>query len=62
MNPSFRPGKNIAMKVLTHEYEKTVAFYKDILGLEIKEDSSPDSFESVGDYQEENVWRNMPHS
>jgi catechol 2,3-dioxygenase-like lactoylglutathione lyase family enzyme len=29
----FRPGKNIAMKIPTHEYEDTVCFYRDVLGL-----------------------------
>ena len=33
MKPTFKPGKNIAMKVPTHEWEQTVAFYGDILGL-----------------------------
>lgn len=27
------PGKNIAMKVPSHEFERTVAFYRDVLGL-----------------------------
>ncbi|MGD8293677.1 MAG: VOC family protein [Desulfobacterales bacterium] len=34
MKPKFSPGKNIAMKVPTHEYDNTVAFYRDILGFE----------------------------
>ena len=33
MNPTFRPGRNIAMKVPAHEYEATVAFYRDVLAL-----------------------------
>ena len=33
MKPHFEPGRNIAMKVPVHEYEATVAFYRDILGL-----------------------------
>lgn len=32
MKPEFRPGRNIAMKVPAHEYERTVAFYRDVLG------------------------------
>lgn len=32
MKPTFKAGKNIAMKVPSHEYEATVAFYRDILG------------------------------
>ncbi|MEM8984169.1 MAG: hypothetical protein AAGC71_14145 [Pseudomonadota bacterium] len=30
---SFAPGKNIAMKVPPHEYDQTVRFYREILGL-----------------------------
>ena len=33
MKPTFTPGRNIAMKVPTHEYERTVEFYRDVLGL-----------------------------
>lgn len=32
MKPLFKPGQNIAMKVPAHEYESTIAFYRDILG------------------------------
>jgi catechol 2,3-dioxygenase-like lactoylglutathione lyase family enzyme len=32
--PEFTPGTNIAMKVPVHEYEKTLSFYRDILGFE----------------------------
>lgn len=35
MNPKFRPGRNMAMKVPAHEYDKTVAFYRDVLGFEL---------------------------
>lgn len=34
MNSGFRPGRNMAMKVPAHEYERTVAFYRDVLGFE----------------------------
>ncbi|MEX1211352.1 MAG: hypothetical protein WEA36_00765 [Balneolaceae bacterium] len=34
MKPKFKPGKNIAMKVPTHEYEATVSFYRDLLGFQ----------------------------
>lgn len=33
MNNRFSAGKNIAMKVPPHEYEATVAFYRDIVEL-----------------------------
>lgn len=29
----FQPGRNIAMKVPPHQFETTVAFYRDVLGL-----------------------------
>ena len=32
--PTFTPGRNLAMKVPSHEYEETVAFYRDILSLQ----------------------------
>jgi len=35
MNPKFKPGRNMAMKVPAHEYDKTVAFYRDVLGFEL---------------------------
>ena len=40
MKPKFKPGKNIAIKVPVHEFDKTVAFYRDILGFEEIEPSS----------------------
>ena len=47
MKPNFSPGKNIAVKVPTHEYHKMVNFYGVVLGLKRKHANSPDSFESV---------------
>lgn len=34
MAPRFEGGKNIAMKVPPHQYDKTVAFYRNVLGLQ----------------------------
>ncbi|MCZ4279251.1 hypothetical protein O4H49_00590 [Kiloniella laminariae] len=34
MTPKFSGGKNIAMKVPPHQYDATVGFYRDLLGLE----------------------------
>ena len=34
MTAKFEGGKNIAMKVPPHQYDETVAFYRDILGLD----------------------------
>jgi len=47
MNPEFRPGRNIAMKVPAHEYDDTVAFYQDVLGLRQIPGQAPSSTESV---------------
>jgi len=57
MKPKFSPGNNIALKTPSHEYEKTVHFYKDILGLEQKQVDSPDEFESVVfQFGDKNLW------
>ena len=37
MEPKFEGGINIAVKVPKSKYEKTVAFYRDILKLEVEE-------------------------
>lgn len=34
MSAMFEAGKNIAMKVPSHQYEATVRFYRDLLGFE----------------------------
>jgi hypothetical protein len=33
--PGLRPGRNIAIKVPTYQWEETVSFYRDKVGLEI---------------------------
>ena len=35
MKPEFSAGNNIAMKVPQHEFEVTVAFYRDVLGFKV---------------------------
>ena len=37
MNPEFEAGINIAIKIPKSKYEKTVAFYRDILKLTVEE-------------------------
>ncbi|MGK6341349.1 hypothetical protein ACMGDK_03865 [Chryseobacterium sp. DT-3] len=37
MNTKFQAGINIAIKIPKNKYEKTVAFYKDILKLDVEE-------------------------
>ncbi len=57
MKPEFKPGKNIAMKVPAHEFDRTVAFYRDILGFTQTEADSPDQFDSVTfDFGGKNLW------
>lgn len=57
MKPKFHPGKNIAIKVPTHEFESMVNFYKVILGLQQKEAHSPDNFASVTfEFGDKNLW------
>ncbi len=34
MKPRFKPGANIAIKVPSRQFEQTVVFYRDVLGLE----------------------------
>ena len=51
--PSFRPGRNIAVKVPTHEYDAIVAFYRDTRGP--AQVDGPDS--SIGfEFGGKNLW------
>jgi len=57
MNPKFTPGKNIAVKVPLHEFDRTVTFYRDILGFEEVHLSSLDDNESVVfKFGDKNLW------
>jgi predicted enzyme related to lactoylglutathione lyase len=57
MKPTFKPGRNIAVKVPSHEYEKTLHFYEQILGLPRIRSDSPDQFETVTfEYGSKNLW------
>ena len=57
MKPKFSPGKNIAVKVPFHEFERTVAFYRDTLGFEEVDASSSDDIESViFKFGDKNLW------
>lgn len=57
MKPHFTAGKNIAMKVPVHEFDKTVAFYSDILGLAEIEVDSPDDIKAViFKFGDNNLW------
>lgn len=39
MDISFKGGRNIALKIPKNKYEKTIAFYRDILKLSVEEES-----------------------
>lgn len=57
MRPNFSSGKNIPIKVPTHEFEKMVNLYKVVLGLNQKNASSPDEFDSVTfEFGDKNLW------
>jgi len=57
MKPKFTSGKNIAIKVPVHEFDRTVAFYRDILGFEVVDVSSPDDIEAVTfKFGDKNLW------
>jgi predicted enzyme related to lactoylglutathione lyase len=57
VKPEFRPGKNIALKVPAHEFERMVHFYGAVLGLERRTDKSTDAYESVVfDFGDKNRW------
>lgn len=47
MTPLFRGGHNIAMKLPKAQFDRTVAFYRDILGMEVTDDSSDPVAEGV---------------
>jgi catechol 2,3-dioxygenase-like lactoylglutathione lyase family enzyme len=57
MKPKFTPGNNIAIKVPSHEFDNTVSFYRNILGLEEVEVSAPDDIGTVVfKYGDKNLW------
>lgn len=45
--PKFSAGRNIAMKVPAHEYERTVGFYRDILKFKLLSPNPPGEVEST---------------
>ncbi|HBC57132.1 MAG TPA: hypothetical protein DCZ03_08215 [Gammaproteobacteria bacterium] len=57
MSLKFSPGKNIAIKVPNHEFEQTVAFYADILGLTRLSLQDVDAVDSVAfEFGDKNLW------
>ena len=47
MKPEFSAGTNIAIKVPAHEYERTLSFYRDTIGLEELRPNPPGEAEAV---------------
>ncbi|MBL8516246.1 MAG: hypothetical protein JNM76_04665 [Betaproteobacteria bacterium] len=45
----FSPGRNIAMKVPPHQFDATVTFYRDVLGLEVLPERDPNIGFAFGD-------------
>lgn len=57
MKPRFEPGQNIAIKVPPHQFEQTVSFYRDILGLEQLHLATSDKMGSVTfKFGDKNLW------
>lgn len=57
MKPIFEPGENIAIKVPDHEYDQTVSFYEDILGLQRQHTESTDEYQTVVfKFGDKNLW------
>ena len=53
MKPKIRPGRNIALKIPPHQYNETVAFYRDILQLP----QLPSEDKSIGfDFDGKHLW------
>jgi catechol 2,3-dioxygenase-like lactoylglutathione lyase family enzyme len=57
MQPVFEAGKNIAIKVPPHQYEETISFYREILGLKQVDVSIAGLYESVGfEFGDKTLW------
>lgn len=55
--PNFEAGKNIALKVPSHEFEAAVRFYRETLGFKTIEELSDNSSESVVfEFGDKNLW------
>lgn len=56
MRQCFSPGKNIAIKVPAHEFERNVSFYRDVLGFECLEELSEESTSVVFQFGDKRLW------
>ncbi len=52
----FTPGKNIALKVPTHEFERTVRFYRDVLGFAVAADNGSQCPSVVFEFGDKHLW------
>lgn len=53
INGKFTPGRNMAMKVPPHQYEATIQFYRDVIGLQPLDTEPP----AVGfEFGGKNLW------
>ncbi len=52
-NPIFRPGTNISIKTPYHTYDATISFYKDLIGLELLEETESSTVFNFGSI---NLW------
>jgi len=55
--PNFEPGSNIAIRVPVYQYNRTVMFYKEVLGLTALDIAYPDQYESIAfEFGGQNLW------
>ncbi|CAN5487797.1 glyoxalase/bleomycin resistance/dioxygenase family protein [soil metagenome] len=74
--PTFKGGYNIALKIPKYQYEKTLRFYREVLGLDLKKESDVNYEESyscrfgpiklwldrVDNYSKTDVWLELETS
>ena len=59
LRPKFVGGHSIAMKIPPHEFSSTVGFYRDIVGLQLIEEETPNI---VFEFGEKRLWLDeVPH-
>ncbi|MFG2018062.1 VOC family protein [Actinomadura geliboluensis] len=51
MSPTFRGGHNIAMKLPKAQFDRTVAFYRDVLGMEVTDESGQSAVDQCASVQ-----------
>ncbi|MDR2877507.1 MAG: hypothetical protein LBV36_05655 [Chromatiales bacterium] len=57
MKPEFSAGRNLAMKVPAHEHERTLSFYRDVLGLRQLAGAAPGSAKTAAfEFSDKVLW------